>query len=382
MPGRYYMGIDYRPDHSFRIPRPDLSQTLETPNACNRCHQDKSVQWSVDAMVKWYGKRERAHYGTVLDAGRRQVPEALNDLVNLANDRLYPAIARATALSFLAAYPGKDSIQAFLDALADEEALMRYTALRYLPEVDPEIRFRAAASLLYDPVKSVRIEAAQNLAAIPSGQMPSALTPRFQKVLAEYRQAMEYTADFSPSRHNLGNLYAALGQVDTAIENYRKAIDIDGAFYPAKVNLAMLYNQQGKNVQAEDLLREVVTDQPELYQVHYSLGLLLAEEKKYTEAAGFLQSAAVGMPQRSRVHYNLGLLRQQLGQDEQAEAALARAVALEPENLDFLYAMADFYLKRGRFDDARPVAEQMVQYHPDQRIGHEILGFIKLRTGS
>ncbi|MGD9290577.1 MAG: multiheme c-type cytochrome, partial [Desulfobacterales bacterium] len=38
MPERPYMVIDYRADHSFRIPRPDLSVELGTPNACNRCH--------------------------------------------------------------------------------------------------------------------------------------------------------------------------------------------------------------------------------------------------------------------------------------------------------------------------------------------------------
>ncbi len=44
MPGRIYMGIDYRPDHSFRIPRPDLGVKIGTPNACNRCHIDKTAQ--------------------------------------------------------------------------------------------------------------------------------------------------------------------------------------------------------------------------------------------------------------------------------------------------------------------------------------------------
>ena len=78
MPGRNYMGVDYRPDHSFRIPRPDLSLALDTPNACNRCHVDKTVQWSVDAMAKWYGKKKRPHYGTILAAGRQQDPNALS----------------------------------------------------------------------------------------------------------------------------------------------------------------------------------------------------------------------------------------------------------------------------------------------------------------
>ena len=41
MPARTYMVVDERHDHSFRIPRPDLSVKLGTPNACNDCHRDK-----------------------------------------------------------------------------------------------------------------------------------------------------------------------------------------------------------------------------------------------------------------------------------------------------------------------------------------------------
>jgi len=38
MPARTYMVVDVRHDHGFRIPRPDLSAKLGTPNACNDCH--------------------------------------------------------------------------------------------------------------------------------------------------------------------------------------------------------------------------------------------------------------------------------------------------------------------------------------------------------
>ena len=59
MPGRIYMGNDYRPDHSMRIPRPDLSVELGTPNACNRCHVDKSNEWSAEYTRKWYGIKQK-----------------------------------------------------------------------------------------------------------------------------------------------------------------------------------------------------------------------------------------------------------------------------------------------------------------------------------
>ena len=46
MPEQPYMVIDERADHSLRVPRPDLSQTLGTPNACSQggCHDDRSLE--------------------------------------------------------------------------------------------------------------------------------------------------------------------------------------------------------------------------------------------------------------------------------------------------------------------------------------------------
>jgi tetratricopeptide (TPR) repeat protein len=295
------MGIDYRPDHSFRIPRPELSLDLrDTPNACSRCHVDKTAQWSVDAMAKWYGRKKRPHYGTILAAGRAVDPAALQELKDLAKDRLYPDIVRATALRLLANYPGAEAADTFTGALADEAALLRHTAVRNLPETDPNRR-----------------------------------------------------------RHNLGNLYHRLGKIDQAIGEYRKAISIDDQFYPAKVNLANLYNQRGRNEAAEQLLQQVLAAHPDLHAVKYSLGLLLAEMGRADQAADYLRQAAEAMPQRHRIRYNLGLLRQHLGQDAAAETELQAALALAPDNPDYLYALAVFYFQRRRWDAAEKMARHL-----------------------
>jgi tetratricopeptide (TPR) repeat protein len=380
MPGRYYMGVDYRPDHGFRIPRPDLSESIGAPNACNRCHIDKNNQWSMDYMKKWYGERRRSHYGTVLEAGRNNRVEALDDLIKLSGDRLYPPIVRATALELLSSHSGEGSNHAFEAALMDEEALLRQTAVRLLSEPDPGKRLRLVAPLLYDPVKAVRIQAAQSLTIIPSDQMPEELQKRFQATLAEYVQAMKHTGDFAASRHNLGNMHTNLGDIDAAVENYQKAIEIDREFYPAKVNLAMLYNQLSRNEEAGRLLREVVTDNPDFHEVKYSLGLLLAEGEQYEEAEALVSDAAAGMPGRARVHYNLGLLRQRLGKDLEAEASLRKALEIEPDSMDFLYALADYYLKSGKYPQARAVARQMISTNPGHPTGRKFLEFLDAQS--
>jgi predicted CXXCH cytochrome family protein len=55
MPEQPFMVIDYRADHSIRVPRPDLTKDLGVPNACGQsgCHDDQTVDWSVDAFNQW-----------------------------------------------------------------------------------------------------------------------------------------------------------------------------------------------------------------------------------------------------------------------------------------------------------------------------------------
>jgi Tfp pilus assembly protein PilF len=266
----------------------------------------------------------------------------------------------------------------------DNEALIRRTAVDHLNVSDPKRQTGRLTSMLYDPVKSVRIEAARRMTEIADPRLDDAQKKVFQTSLVDYQKSMEYSADFAFGRYNLANLYVALKQPQKAVESYQAAIKIDNLFYPAKVNLAMLYNQTGKNDKAEILLREVATSHPKMYEVQYSLGLLLAEEKKYAEAANYLKQAAKGMPNRARVHYNLGLLFQYLKKDSDAEASLLKAKELEQNNLDYLYALADFYLKRNELLQARSIAKEMVARHPTQRIGHDILNLIEknLKTRS
>jgi tetratricopeptide (TPR) repeat protein len=293
---------------------------------------------------------------------------------------LYPVIVRATALSLLGSYPASETAAAFEQVLLDDEALIRRMAVGQLNDSDPQRQTMLLTAALYDPVKAVRTEAARRMVEIPNPGLDAGQKKVFQAALAEYRRAMEYSADFAFGRYNLGNLYRSLKKPKKAVENYRAAIRIDSLFYPAKVNLAMLYNQMGRKDEAEVLLREVVAEHSERYEIQYSLGLLLAEKRELVEAARYLASAAAGLPQRSRVHYNLGLLLQQLSRDAEAEEAMLTALELEPDNLDYLYVLADYYLKRQKFSKARQIAEQMVLKHPNNSIGRDILNFIDART--
>jgi predicted CXXCH cytochrome family protein len=314
MPEQPYMVIDERADHSLRVPRPDLSQTLGTPNACSQggCHDDKPLNWSVDAFTRWYGEAKKPHYGPTLAAGREGRPEAQDDLVRLAADELYPAIVRATALSLLGRYPGEVSVRAFTTALADADPLVRYTAVTSVVAGGSEELVELVAPLLFDPVKAVRMQAAVQLADIDANLLKPYQREALAEALSEYRKAMEYSLDFAFAGHNLGNLAARLGDAAEAEKYYRTAILIDDLFYPAKANLAVVLNSRGRNDEAEALLRSILEDYPEQYDVAYSLGLLLAEMGRYPEAESYLAVAAEGMPDHPGAARNLQAVREYL----------------------------------------------------------------------
>jgi predicted CXXCH cytochrome family protein len=324
MPGRYYMGVDFRRDHSFRIPRPDLTLSTGSPNACNTCHARESAEWAASHVDKWYGLSRRPHFATTFAAARERDATAIPDLVRIALDELYPVIVRATSLYELGFFTDQQGHDAVLSLLADPESLIRYQALQSYQPVSLEEMIENIAPLLNDPIKAVRMQAAFRISSIPVTQMDSSLLREFFESLDEYREAMEYTGEFAASRHNLGVVYQNLGNYAEAEKNFLAAIGIDDEFYPSLANLSVTYNVQGKNEEALALLKDMINRFPDYHEAYYSLGLLQAEMGDYDDALESLEKAAELIPDYPRIWYNLAQLYQYLGREEDYNSALQK----------------------------------------------------------
>ncbi len=368
MPGRYYMGVDRRFDHSMRIPRPDLSIQLGTPNACTHCHDDKTDQWALQNVNKWYGEKKKDHYATILAEAADVNAGADSGLLRIINSNLYPEIIRATAIGYLSAYPSAKAQEAVGKALNDPDPLLRHTAVENYFIGDSAQLFRQIVPLLNDPIKSVRMGASYRLSTFRKDAFNEIQYRLFQKALDEYKKAQEYVADFPTGRYNLGNYYSKVNDLPKAEENYLEAITIDNLFYPAKINLALIYYQQGKMGPAEKLFVDLVKNHPEVQNGYYYLALLYGEQKKYSEAIALLETALTKPGYNTRILYNLGLIYQITGQDDKCIETFQNGLRLDPCNYELLYALFAFHMNKNNREKAAACINKLKTCFPHEKV--------------
>ncbi|NOT12535.1 MAG: tetratricopeptide repeat protein [Methylococcaceae bacterium] len=366
-PEQNYMVIDGRHDHSFRLPRPDLSQSLGSPNACTQCHQNRKPEWAASTLDKWYGKswRQRPHYGTVLHAGATQGAKAMPALLELAQDSNSPAVVRATATALAEPLMRPEFIAAARQLLKDADPTIRISALGFIEMIDPVNRVLAAAPLLADPIRGVRIEAVRILADVPDSQFPSSRLSARENATKEYQDYLTINADWPSENVNQGNFSLRQGRVDTAIAAYERALKLDPLFAGAYVNLADAYRQQGRENDGENLLRRGLALLPNAADLHHALGLVLVRQGNSPAALQELSTASKLVPENGRYAYVYAVGLHSAGKRREALAVLKAADARRPYDLDILSTLISMQREAGDAKAALFYARKAAEALPD-----------------
>jgi predicted CXXCH cytochrome family protein len=366
MPPKTYMVVDPRHDHSMRVPRPDLSVKLGTPNACTNCHAERSAEWAAKQVREWYGGDPEGYqrYAGALDAGRRGEPAAGKGLAELVRDSDVPDIARATALARLGPYLSPETVDVVAQGLAEDNPMLRVAALEALESVPMNIRAQLAFPSINDPVRAVRIEAARILAGLPVDDLSAGQRSQLEKGFEEYLAAQRAMAERPEAQVNMGNLYAARGMTAQAASAYRTATELDPAYAPAYVNLADFLRNQGDEAEAETVLRRAIKVIPENGDVYHALGLSLVRQKRTKEALEALEQAARLSPNNPRYVYVYAVALNSAGNSAKAILVLQGAHNRFPNNRDILNALAAFHRDSGNPEAARSYAEKLRRLSP------------------
>lgn len=361
MPETTYMQVDPRRDHSWHVPRPDISQHIDTPNVCTSCHEDKTDQWADAQISKWFPEskyRNQQHFAVAFYADAIGHRGAVDALAYSSQDSSLSNIIRASSLERMAGNTGQNTLISLARAIKHDNEMIRLGAVAGSSGYEFSDRWQILEPLLTDSVLSVRSEAAGALVRYWR-EMNPLQKDLIKPALSEYIEIQEFNADRGFGRTNLGNVYRDLGQYDKAIEYYQGAIKIEPYFENSYANLADLYRAMGDETKAMATLKQGIDAQPKSSVLPYSAGLAALRGKDYDQARAYLKQAAEMADTNPQYWYVYGLSLEQV--DVLASArALQRAYAAS-RNPQHLYAQCEILARNSAQSGVKPAFNRCVQ---------------------
>ena len=360
MPATTFMGVDRRHDHGFRIPRPDLSMDIGTPNACNQCHSDKTASWSAQQVKQWYGDTPEGfqQFAPAINAAWQQQPDAYTMLFKLARDDKQPVIARATALSQLPGVADREALMLLQQNLNADDPLLRLGALQAL-ELYPVQQRLLAFPLVWDDIKAVRILAARLMAGYPQDQIKEEQAEVLKAAINEYIEAQKFNGERAESLVNLAGLYIDMDDFTQAEEAYRKAIKLQPQFVPAYINFAQMLKNLSREKEAANTLTAGIQQVPESASLYHALGLSQIRQKEVNSALQSLGKAAALDADNNRYQYVYAVALQSVGKVNLALEILLKTHDAHPYDTDVLYTLVTFSRDAGRRKEALSYANKL-----------------------
>ncbi|MGB1003983.1 MAG: multiheme c-type cytochrome [Salibacteraceae bacterium] len=342
MDGKMYMGIDYRRDHSFRIPRPDQSIHFGTSNACNSCHTDQSAKWAATHVTQWFGYPRAYHFSDDLLPGSKGNGLSVSHLKNLLVNDSVPEIVKATAVDYLQSHSSEEATNLLIEALTSKDDLVRlkaYSGLIYFPK---EYRQQYGMIGIQDPQRAIRMLAFRSVVDVDAAYLKPEIQEVWKNVHAEYLVYLKANADFPTGQIMLGEYYETIGQTNQAVEAYENALKMDSLLMDGYSNLAILYSTQNMLEKVDEVLKQGILHFPENGEFYYFMGLNHSAQGNSEAQLKYLKRAYTLSPQNEKYGYNYILTLYQNGKQKEANKVLTNALKNDPQNQRYLELKAYF----------------------------------------
>ena len=344
MPSQVYMGVDARRDHSMRIPRPDISLSIGSPNACTQCHEDKSDAWAYDALQTWgvNGRFTDLSLAKARQSADRGDMRALPTLESVVTDNSQSDLMRASIIEQLGNLGSRQLPNAAAMLLRSDSPVLRASAVRALRGVEPVQRYLMLRPFIRDHSLSVRMEVAQLLAGIPASELRAQDIADLEPLFEEYLAVQSDHLDMPSVQLQLANFWIDRGDSTKATAALEEALRLNSQLEPAIVNLVDILRRDGKNEEASALLSRSIERIPESGSLWFSQGLHLIRLGHTTEGLVSLKRAAELENEGSRHRYVYAIALNDTGSESEAMSVLERLNASLPGQPDVLNALLSF----------------------------------------
>ena len=344
MPSQVYMGVDARRDHSMRIPRPDISLSIGSPNACTQCHKDKSDAWAYDALQTWgvSGRFTDLSLAKARHSADRGDMRALPTLESVVADNSQSDLMRASIIEQLGNLGSRQLPNAAAMLLRSDSRVLRASAVRALRGVEPVQRYLMLRPFIRDRSLSVRMEVAQLLAGIPASELRAQDIADLEPLFEEYLAVQSDHLDMPSVQLQLANFWIDRGDSTKATAALEEALRLNSQLEPAIVNLVDILRRDGKNEEASALLSRSIERTPESGSLWFSQGLHLIRLGHTTEGLVSLKRAAELENEGSRHRYVYAIALNDTGSKSEAMSVLETLNASLPGQTDVLNALLSF----------------------------------------
>jgi predicted CXXCH cytochrome family protein len=185
MPEASFMRIDNRREHSFMVPRPDVSKASGSPDVCLACHTDQDRAWSMDTVGSWYPDLYQP------DTWHHVQQRNLSEVQAYLLDEREPALRRATLLEQNGEALAARHMPVLASLAASNDAVIRESAYRVLRHGAADRIRNLAEEGLADDSLAVRLAAFESM--VWSGVMPD--PERWASVQKDYEHYIDMQSD-------------------------------------------------------------------------------------------------------------------------------------------------------------------------------------------
>jgi type IV pilus assembly protein PilF len=161
----------------------------------------------------------------------------------------------------------------------------------------------------------------------------------------------------------LGAAYYGAGQMAVAIQELNEAISVDPGYGPAHSQLGLVYMALREDAQAQQSFERALRIDPNDSSANNNYGLFLCQRKREKEAMKYFATALKNPLYASpeNAYTNAGVCSRLQGDDVKAEEWLRKALALQPDQPQALYQLADIAYKRNELVSARALLNRYMQ---------------------
>ena len=372
-----------------------------------RAELKKIDLWAAKHVKEWHGDKKKRdpdnHFAGAFARGWVGDPTAVDALKRVSRDQARPAIIRASALLQLGQMSFADLFEHSVPAMKDPDPQVRAVAIGNIGPLIPLLRdarsddqippqmwetteslLKKVAPALHDKSRFVRTEAARVLARVPI-EIVNKMVSRDDSLalvdaLEELKDRYLLENDRAESHMTRGIHFESQRDDSSARKAYETAIRVEPTRIGPRQNLAATMDRiaRRKQQQVQQLAIQSrmqgkkLTDNPAFQR---QIKPIIEEIAKLQEGAKELRLQEMALlGRRARLlktsaesQFDHGMFLSLFNHVKEAEAAIQRAVKLEPNVPQYQMGLAMFYQKYQRWGEALKAVRKLRQLRPKDR---------------